>query len=220
MFRSRRSISASLEFWEWDDDRRDGAFATLRRESPITFFEVADFAGFAGGAGHWALTTYDDVRHASRHPDIFSSSPTSTSLNDVPVEISEFFGSMITLDDPAAPAPADDREPRVHAEGRGPHRGQRARSCTTAGHEHDCLTPRWQRRFRHRGGRAASIADHLRHDGDPEEDEEKVFHWTTALMSVGDEEVSGDFDEIVKISTELAEYGVALAEERRARPTR
>ena len=33
----------SLEFWERDDDLRDGAFATLRRESPITFFEVAEF---------------------------------------------------------------------------------------------------------------------------------------------------------------------------------
>jgi cytochrome P450 len=72
----------TVDFWEWDDDRRDGAFATLRRESPITFFEVAEFAGFPTGAGHWALTTYDDVHHASRHPDLFSSSPTSTSLND------------------------------------------------------------------------------------------------------------------------------------------
>ena len=58
----------TLEFWEWDDDRRDGAFATLRRKSPITFFEVPEFAGFAGGAGHWALTTFDDIHHASRHP--------------------------------------------------------------------------------------------------------------------------------------------------------
>ena len=31
---------------EWDDDLRDGAFATLRRESPITFFEVPEIAGF------------------------------------------------------------------------------------------------------------------------------------------------------------------------------
>src|SRR3954451_6604925 len=68
----------TIEFWEWDDDRRDGAFATLRRESPITFFEVPEFAGFPAGAGHWALTAYDDVHHASRHPELFSSQPTST----------------------------------------------------------------------------------------------------------------------------------------------
>ena len=90
----------TLEFWEWDDDRRDGAFATLRRESPITFFEVPEFAGFAGVAGHLSLTTFDDIHHASRHPEIFSSIPTSTALNDVPAEIAEFVGSMISLDDP------------------------------------------------------------------------------------------------------------------------
>ena len=83
-----------------DDDLRDGAFATLRRESPITFFDVPEVAGFAPGAGHWALTTFEDVHHASRHPEIFSSVPTSTALNDVPAEIAEFAGSMISLDDP------------------------------------------------------------------------------------------------------------------------
>lgn len=71
-----------------DDDRRDGAFATLHRESPITFFVVPEYAGFAGGRGHWALTRYDDVHHVSRHPEVFSSIPTSAALNDV-VEIAE-----------------------------------------------------------------------------------------------------------------------------------
>ena len=44
--------------------------------------------------------------------------------------------------------------------------------------------------------------------GIPEEDEEKVFHWTTMILGAGDEEVSGDFDEIVKGWPELAEYGM------------
>jgi methyl-branched lipid omega-hydroxylase len=53
---------------EWDDDLRDGVFATLRREAPIAFFEVVEFAGFAPGAGHWALTTFDDAqRDQPRH---------------------------------------------------------------------------------------------------------------------------------------------------------
>ena len=90
----------ALEFWEWDDDLRDGAFATLRRESPIAFFEVPEFPGFIAGSGHWALTKFDDIHHASRHPEIFSSIPTSTALTDVPAEIAEFVGSMINLDDP------------------------------------------------------------------------------------------------------------------------
>jgi len=32
----------SLEFWSWDDDRRDGAFVTLRREAPGVPSRVAD----------------------------------------------------------------------------------------------------------------------------------------------------------------------------------
>jgi len=90
----------NLDFWDLDDDLRDGAFATLRRENPLSFHDAPEFAGFPTGAGHWAFTTHEDVHYASRHPEIFSSSPTSTSLNDVPPEISEFLGSMISLDDP------------------------------------------------------------------------------------------------------------------------
>jgi methyl-branched lipid omega-hydroxylase len=55
--------------------------------------------------------------------------------------------------------------------------------------------------------------------GIPEEDEDKVFHWTTVIMGAGDEKVSGDFDEIVTVVKELADYGVALAENRRVRPS-
>ena len=50
------------DFWALDDDVRDGAFATLRREAPISFFEVAEVVtGVPGGRGHWALTGYDEV---------------------------------------------------------------------------------------------------------------------------------------------------------------
>jgi cytochrome P450 len=208
----------TIEFWEWDDDLRDGAFATLRRESPITFFEVAEFAGFPGGAGHWAFTTFDDVHHASRHPEIFSSSPTSTSLNDVPVEIAEFFGSMITLDDP--------RHLRLRTI------VNRAFTPKVVARIEDSVRDRARRLVTnmvaaHPDGRADFVAEvagplplQIICDmmGIPEEDEDKVFHWTTMIMGTGDDEASGDFDEIVKVSTELAEYGVALAEERRAGP--
>jgi methyl-branched lipid omega-hydroxylase len=87
------------DFWGLDDDLRDGAFATLRRVAPISFCPEPVMEGFEHGDGHWALTTLDDVFHASRHPEIFSSSPNIT-INDQPPEVAEFFGSMIVLDDP------------------------------------------------------------------------------------------------------------------------
>ena len=40
------------KFWVQDDDLRDGAFATLRREAPISFHEPLDTpGGNAGAAG-------------------------------------------------------------------------------------------------------------------------------------------------------------------------
>ena len=208
----------SIEFWEWDDDLRDGAFATLRRESPIAFFEVAEFAGFAPGAGHCALTTFDDVHHASRHPEIFSSIPTSTALNDVPAEIAEFVGSMISLDDP--------RHLRLRKI------VNRAFTPKVVARIEDSVRD-WARMLvttmtaRHPDARADFVAEisgplplQIICDmmGIPEEDEQKVFHWTTVILGAGDDEASGEFDEIVGAVTELADYGVRLAEERRARP--
>jgi hypothetical protein len=46
----------SREFWESDDDLRDGAFATLRRESPIAF---SSSGAPRLGAGRGPLGTHD-----------------------------------------------------------------------------------------------------------------------------------------------------------------
>jgi cytochrome P450 len=43
-------------------------FARLRRDEPISWTTESD-----GGRGFWSVTKYDDVLHASRHSEIFSS---------------------------------------------------------------------------------------------------------------------------------------------------
>jgi len=86
-------------FWVQDDDLRDGAFATLRREAPVSFHPALETPGVQEGPGHWAVTRYDDVWFASRHPHIFSSHPSIT-INDANPDVSEYFGSMIVMDDP------------------------------------------------------------------------------------------------------------------------
>ena len=206
------------EFWQLDDDLRDGAFATLRRESPITFFDVPEFGGFAAGAGHWALTRFDDIHHANRHPEIFSSIPTSTSLNEVPAKIAEFAGSMINLDDP--------RHLRLRKI------VNRAFTPKVVARIEDSVRDRARRIVTdmiatHRDAQADFVAqvsgllplqvicDMM---GIPEDDEAKVFHWTTVMLGVGDDEVSGELDDVIAVVTELAEYAVRLAEERRATP--
>ena len=86
-------------FWQRDEQWRDGAFATLRREAPISFHRPLRGGGVDPGPGHWALTRYDDIWFASRHPQLFSSSPNIV-ISDGNPELSEFFGSMIVMDDP------------------------------------------------------------------------------------------------------------------------
>ncbi|PXX04152.1 cytochrome P450 [Mycolicibacterium moriokaense] len=208
----------SLEFWERDDDLRDGAFATLRRESPITFFEVPEVAGFAPGAGHWALVAYDDVHHASRHPEVFSSIPTSTALNDVPAEIAEFGGSMISLDDPRhlrlRTIVNRAFTPKVVARIEGSVRDRARKIVTNMIANH----PEAHADFVAEVSGSLPLQIICDMMGIPEEDEQKVFHWTNVMLGVGDNEASGEFDEVIKTVMEIAEYGVALAEERRARP--
>lgn len=208
---------SSLDFWALDDDLRDGAFTTLRREAPISFWAEASFPGFEEGPGHWALTKFDDVFYASRHPEIFSSSPNIT-INDQPPEVAEFFGSMIVLDDP---------------------RHQRLRSIVSR-----AFTPKVVARIeasvRERAHRLVSsmIADHP--DGKaeavselagplplqvicdmmgiPEEDHQRVFHWTNVILGFGDPDLATDFEEFAKVSFEIGSYATALAEDRRENP--
>ena len=209
---------SSDDFWSLDHSIRDGAFATLRREAPISFQPEPEIPGFGVGPGHWALTTWDDVHHASRHPEIFSSRPTSTAINDVPAEVAEFLGSMITLDDP--------RHLRLRS------LVNRAFTPKVLARIEDSVRARARRLARdmvanHPDSRCdlvtefagplplQIICDMM---GIPEEDHQKVFHWTTVLMSVGDEDVTAEYDEFARVTGEIADYGVALAEDRRANP--
>jgi len=90
------------ELWLRPMEDREGAFATLRAERPVSFHEepeLADFELFPKGPGYWALTRHADILHASRHPEIFCSGKGSN-IGDLPQPFTEFFGSMINMDDP------------------------------------------------------------------------------------------------------------------------
>ena len=207
----------SWDFWALDDDVRDGAFATLRREAPIS--RHAEFAaeGIEPGPGHWAVTRYDDVFHASRHPEIFSSALGIT-IGDSTPELAEYFGSMIAMDDP---------------------RHTRLRNIVRS-----AFTPRVLARIedsvRDRARRlvAALVADHPDGTGElvssfagplplqiicdmmgiPEEDHARVFHWTNVILGFGDPDIATDFDDFVGVAMDIGAYAAALADDRRAHP--
>jgi len=91
-----------LEFWITPAEEREGAFALLRRERPMSFhkeFEPPPEIPLPKGPGYWAVTRHADVVTASRRSDLFCSGK-GVNIPDLPAELNEFFGSMIAMDDP------------------------------------------------------------------------------------------------------------------------
>jgi cytochrome P450 len=95
---------SDLDFWRRPWSEREAAFATLRAERPIAFYEEPIIEGtaleFPKGSGYYALTRYRDVATASRHPDVFLSGPGAVSQFDLPPEMVEYFSGMISTDNP------------------------------------------------------------------------------------------------------------------------
>jgi len=89
-------------FWSLPIEQREGAFALLRRERPMSFhqeFEPPPNFPLPRGPGYWAVTRHADVVTASRRADLFCSGK-GMSIPDLPPEMNEFFGSMLAMDDP------------------------------------------------------------------------------------------------------------------------
>ncbi|TMK55500.1 MAG: cytochrome P450 [Actinobacteria bacterium] len=84
----------------WNRSDWDGMFAKLRHERPVSWHSEPEIEGLAArGPGFWSLTKYEDVQHASRHPEVFISGQ-GTNIPDFPPEVYEFLGSMINMDPP------------------------------------------------------------------------------------------------------------------------
>jgi cytochrome P450 len=209
---------SSFELWQAPEDIREATFRTLRREAPVRFFAEAEYAPFPVGPGYWAITRYDDVWAVSRNPQLFRSG-LGTNIPDLPVEIGEFFGSMINMDDP---------------------RHARLRGIVQAG-----FTPKMVSKVeayvRHK---ATTIVDGLLERfpegecdfvteiaaqlplqiicemmGIPPEDEERVFAWTNVILGAGDPDYGGAFESLMQASVEMFEYAQALGQQRLDNPT-
>lgn len=70
-------------------------FRVLRAEDPVHWHAEP------GGPGFWCLTKYADVRHASRHPELFSSEAQGTLIRDPsPAELPMLQSIMLNMDPP------------------------------------------------------------------------------------------------------------------------
>ena len=208
----------SWKFWDLDDELRDGAFATLRREAPISFHPPLESPATDDHVGHWALTRHEDVWYASRHPHLFSSSP-SIVISDANPELSEYFGSMIVMDDPG------------HLRLR--NIVSRAFTPKVVARAESSVRERARRNIeemiaKHPDGKGEVvtelagllplqvICDMM---GIPEDDHQRIFHWTNVILGFGDPDIAADYEEFVKVALDIGAYASTLAEDRRVNPS-
>ncbi len=207
------------EFWLQSREYREGAFATLRREQPISWFDEREFEGvpFPKGPGYWSVANHEDVWHISRNPQLFASGQ-GFNIGDLPIEIAEFFGSMLAMDDP---------------------RHFRLRSIVSKG-----FTPREITRVEeYVRVKAAAVVDRLLERfperecdfvaevaapmplqiicemmGIPAEDEPQILRWTNVILGVGDPEFTTSFEDLINAGMGMFQYAQALGEDRLANP--
>jgi cytochrome P450 len=202
----------SPEIWARPD--RDGIFAKLRAERPVSFHEEPAFIGFPKGPGFWALVRYDDVVRASRDPETFISGKGSN-IGDLPVELLEFFGSMINMD---APRHTKLRKlvnrgftPRVVASLEETVRTTARRIVTTVAPKGGCdfveeiasLLP------------LKIICDMM---GIPEADNRRMFELSNVILGIGDPEYGITMDVLMSAAMELSQYAQTLGEARMTAP--
>ena len=93
---------SDVEFWNRPGPEREAAFAALRRQRPVSFhkeFEPPPGMPLPRGPGYWAITKHADVLEVSRTPELFCSGK-GTNIQDLPEQFTEFFGSMLNMDEP------------------------------------------------------------------------------------------------------------------------
>jgi cytochrome P450 len=203
------------EFWLKDRSYREGAFKTLRDESPFHFFEerVIEDAPFPPGPGYRAITRHDDIWHISRNPQLFCSGKGSN-IGDLPVEMNEFFGSMINMDDPK-----HFRLRNIVSRGFTPKEITRVEEQVKDRAEKlvtDLLDrfPNGECDFVEEVAAPLPLAIICDMMGIPEEDHKQIFHWTNVILGVGDPEFVGSYEDLMRVALEMFTYAQNLGQSR------
>ncbi len=214
-------IPADFDFLD-PDLGRDGLpvaeLAELRRSEPIHWVEVPGGAGGFGDKGYWLLTKHVDVKEVSRRSDIFSSWQNGVIPvwpQDMPLENVHMQRSvMLNMD-----APHHTRLRKIISRGFTPR---------AIGRLEEELAQRAQNIAKEAAAQGSgdfveqvscelplqAIAGLL---GVPQEDREKLFHWSNEMTGAEDPEFA-DIDP-AQSSLDLIQYAMAMADERGKNPT-
>ncbi|CAB4719927.1 MAG: cytochrome P450 [Actinobacteria bacterium] len=209
---------SSPEFWTKPRDFRESAFSTLRTYAPVRFFKEIEFPPFPLGPGYYALMRHEDVWHVSRNPALFCSG-NGSNIADLPVEINEFFGSMINMDDPK-----HFRLRSIVSKGFTPRQIARVEDYVR-----DIAKRLVDELLVNHPDRACDLVQEIAAPlplriicemmGIPSEDEKQIFAWTNTILAGGDPEYGGTFDKLMADSLAMFQYANALGESRLANPT-
>ncbi len=211
---------SAWEFWTGDRATRAAAWAELRATPGLPFYpeRVLEDSPFPPGPGYYALTRHDDVWHASRSPELFCSGRGGVNIGDLNTELSEFFGSMISMDDPKhfrlrsivskgfTPKHISGVEEQV--------RHVAARLVDRMIEQHPDRTTDFVEAFA--GPFPLEIICSMM--GIPEADRRQIFEWTNAILGVGDPELTGTYEKLLEAGLGIYAYAQALGEDRRAHP--
>lgn len=215
---------SDLEFWTKPPEEREAAFAALRRERPIAFFEEPDFGLdlLEPGPGYYALTRYQDIVDASRQPELFCSGQGATQIPDLPQEMLEFFGSMINMDDP--------RHKRLRDIVSKAFTVRQVRQIEeyiqrTADRIVDDVGPKGECDFVTEVAARLPLKVICDMMGVPEREYDGVFERTNVILGAGDpeyvptEEAEGRYEAIMTAAVELTELMNELGDKRQEEPT-
>jgi cytochrome P450 len=211
---------SDFTFWTAPRSYREGAFKTLRDERPVAFMEEFwnEDMPFPKGPGYWALTRHDDIWHVSRNPQLFCSGK-GTNIGDMPQEMNEFFGSMISMDDPK-----HFRLRSIVSKGFTPKEIARVEEYVKvkAREAIDTLIEKFPGRECDFVAEVAApmplqiICEMM---GIPAEDHQQILDWTNVILGVGDPEFVSTLDDLMNTAIKIFSYAQALGEDRVKHPT-
>lgn len=210
---------SDIEFWAGPRDVREAVFKKLRDTDGLVHFEerVLEDSPFPPGDGYYALARHEDIWAVSRNAKLFCSGQGSN-IGDMPQEMNEFFGSMISMDDP---------------------KHYRLRSIVSKGFTPKEITnlhgmvvnkaveiiDRIEAQF---PDRTCDFVEHVAAAlpleiicdmmGIPASDYAKIFAWTNTILGVGDPDFVTSYEDLMNHALEMFTYAQALGEDRRAEP--
>src|SRR4051812_32509383 len=213
------------EFWGRPPAERHAVFDALRRERPFAFFAEPVIPLFEAGPGYYAVTRYADLDAISSQPAIFCSGKGAVSIADMPPDLNEVYGSMISMD-----APRHAKTRRIVSRASPP--GVLERLVESVQQIADRVADDARRKAEEGNGTLDVVADFAARIplevicdmmGIPQQDRAMVLHATNVILSGGDPDLYPDMNDFVtenlQAGADLSDLMNRLAAERLERPT-